>query len=110
MIGAALLANIKWIIIALLVATVAGFFVSWSSRGEEIVKLKVINKTLSANIVIGKINTDLEKTANDVLGKRLAKRNLELDKLCKLWIKTDDKTNTDPIGLVLDGLVIDGMQ
>jgi len=102
--------NLKWIIIGFMALTIAFFVWSWGARGEEIVKLKLINETLAANIVIGKINTDLEKSATDILDKRLKERNQELEKLCKLWVKTDDKTDTDPVGLVLDGLVLDRVQ
>lgn len=109
--------NLKWIIIGVMAVVIAGFVWSWGSRGEEIAELKAavakqkqIVKVLEANADIAELNQDLQKSATDALDKRLSERNQELEKLCKLWVKTDDEKDTDPVDTVLDGIDPDRVQ
>jgi biopolymer transport protein ExbB/TolQ len=108
--------NIKWVIIGVMALMVAFFVWSWGSRGTEIAELnaklekaELINKTLAANIGIEKMNQELQESATAAVERRLVERNKQLDELCKVWNKIDEK-DTDPVGTVLDALRTDGVQ
>jgi biopolymer transport protein ExbB/TolQ len=108
--------NIKWVIIGLMALMIAFFVWSWGSRGTEIAELnaklekaQLINKTLAANIGIEKMNQELQESATAAVERRLVERNKQLDELCKVWNKIDEK-DTDPVGTVLDALRTDSVQ
>jgi biopolymer transport protein ExbB/TolQ len=108
--------NIKWVVIGVMALMIAFFVWSWGSLKEETAELQaklekaeLINKTLAANIGIEKMNQELQESATAAVERRLVERNKQLDELCKVWNKIDEK-DTDPVGTVLDALRTDGVQ